>query len=381
LFAYYRAMRIALITRRFDLAGGGTERDLAITAEILSQAGHEITIYTAEMRGPVPRWPVKMLVGPIVGRSLQFLWFARNAVSRVRLDGADVVLSFARVIGADILRSGGGAHSSFVRAARQWQSRAAATAMRLNPYHRIQMAVERAAFRHPNLKLAIAVSKLVSDDLILSFGLEPSRVVTLYNGVDCEKFRPSRGSSERAEIRRNLEMPADRSVVLFVGSGFGRKGLGFLIEAWKRLQGSPILLVAGSDRAVSAYQRMSERFDAADRVRFLGPRVDIELLMRAADGLALPSLFEPFGNVVVEAMASGLPVLASSRCGAAEIIPAEMRPLIVDDPADAGELAAKTQLLIDAPAKLGPVSRAAAESFTWQRYGEQLLSIIGSVSN
>jgi UDP-glucose:(heptosyl)LPS alpha-1,3-glucosyltransferase len=372
-------MRIALITRRFDLAGGGTERDLAITAEILSHAGHEITIYAAEMRGPLPRWSVKMLVGPILGRSMQFLWFARNAAPRARLDGAELVLSFARVIGADLLRSGGGAHSSFIRAARQWQSRAAATAMRLNPYHRIQIAVERAAFRHRKFKLAIAVSKLVGDDLMLSFGLDPSRVVTLYNGVDCEKFRPPHDSSERAEIRRNFQMPGDRRVVLFVGSGFARKGLGFLLEAWRRLHGSPILLVAGSDRNVSAYQRMTARFDIADRVRFLGASEDIELLMRAADGLALPSLFEPFGNVVAEAMASGLPVLASSRCGAAEIIAAELRPMIVADPADVGEVAAKAQLLIDAPAQLGSISRAAAESLTWKRHGEQLLSIVESV--
>jgi UDP-glucose:(heptosyl)LPS alpha-1,3-glucosyltransferase len=369
-------MRIALITRRFDLAGGGTERDLAITAGLLARAGHQIIIYTGEMRGPMPPWPVKMVVRPLLGRSLQFLWFARSAAPRARHDGAELVLSFARIIGADILRSGGGAHASYVRAARQWQSPIARMAMRLSPYHRIQMAVERAGFRHPNLRRAIAVSQMVRDDLITSFALDPARVVTLYNGIDGEKFAPPRDEADRTRLRERFGLAQGQRAVLFVGSGFGRKGLGFLIEAWARLRGSPLLVIAGSDRAAASYQRLADRYGVTGGVRFLGRRGDVELLMRAADALALPSLFEPFGNVALEAIASGLPVLTTSRCGAAEIVPDELRPMIVANPAGVTELAAKTQLLIDAPRGLSEIVRAAAEKLTWQRHAQELLEIV-----
>jgi UDP-glucose:(heptosyl)LPS alpha-1,3-glucosyltransferase len=142
------------------------------------------------------------------------------------------------------------------------------------------------------------------------------------------------------------------------------------------LRGSPLLLVAGSDRAAASYQRMADRFGVTGRVRFLGRRGDVELVMRAADALALPSLFEPFGNVALEAMASGLPVLTTSRCGAAEIVPGELHPMIVANPADVAELAAKTQLLIDAPPGLGVITRAAAERLTWQGHAQELLAII-----
>src|ERR1700684_2448238 len=157
-------MRIGLITRRFDPAGGGTERDLTLTAEILARAGHQVTIYASEVRGPASRWPINLIVGPPLGRTLPFLWFARAAAPRARLDGAELVMSFARVIGADILRSGGGAHVSYLRAAAQWQGRAKQLAMMLNPYHRAQMAVERAGFRSPELRCAIAVARLVQND-------------------------------------------------------------------------------------------------------------------------------------------------------------------------------------------------------------------------
>ncbi len=68
-----------------------------------------------------------------------------------------MVLSFARCVGADVIRSGGGAHVSYLRAARKWRGPLGAMAMRLSPYHRVQMLVERQAFRNPGLKRAIAV--------------------------------------------------------------------------------------------------------------------------------------------------------------------------------------------------------------------------------
>ena len=369
-------MRIGLITRRFHPAGGGTERDLMLTAAILKQTGHQVTVYTSEVRGVTQPWPVRMVTGPLPGRTLQFLWFARAAASKARQDGAELVLSFARVIGADVLRSGGGAHASYVSAAAQWQGRGERLAMQLNPYHRIQMAVERVAFQRPGLQRAIAVSKMVEDDLIHSFDLPPERVATLYNGVDCASFRPADEASERLVIRQRLGLPNNACIVLFVGSGFGRKGLGFLIEAWARLQRSPHLLVAGGDRAVAKFERLATRHNVGDRVRFLGRRDDVPELMRAADGLVLPSLFEPFGNVALEAMASGLPILTSSRCGVAEILPDELREFVVVDPANVAELATKIQALIDAPPALGKIARSAAGEFTWDRHASELLGLI-----
>jgi UDP-glucose:(heptosyl)LPS alpha-1,3-glucosyltransferase len=238
------------------------------------------------------------------------------------------------------------------------------------------MAVERAGFRWPGLERAIAVSKMVEDDLIQSFDLPSERVVTLYNGVDCRSFRPPGEVSERAIVRQRLGLPHDARVMLFAGSGFGRKGLGFLIEAWARLRGSPYLLVAGGDRAAARFEQLAMRHGIGARVRFLGRRGDVAELMRASDALALPSLFEPFGNVVLEAMASGLPVLTSSRCGVAEIVPDELRAFVVADPANVAELAAKLQALIEAPPMLGKIARAAAERFTWERHAGELLAII-----
>lgn len=374
-------MRIALVTRRFDPAGGGTERDLIITARLLSRAGHRVTIYAAEVRAPSDEWPLRQIAVPRLGRALRLLWFARAAGATARREGADVVLSFARIVDADILRSGGGAHSSYLRAARQWQTTPARLAMRLSPYHRVQMLVERSGFRSPRLKRAIAVSNLVRNDLIQTFALAPAQAVTLYNGVDLEGFAPARDAAERIAIRREFGAIDSMPAVMFVGNGFARKGLRFLIEGWPEISGAAQLIIVGTDQAAASYKRLARRLGLKDRVRFLGRGADVARLMRGADAFALPSLFEPFGNVAMEAMASGVPVLTSAQSGVAETVPGSMREYIVHDPTDRADLTSRLNALIAAAPRLRKAARETAERFTWERHARELLAIVEAAAD
>ncbi len=372
-------MRIAILTRRFDSAGGGTERDLIVTAQGLSAAGHQITIFADEIRAATGDWDVHRVgAGPRLGRALSLLRFAWTAAPAARRAGAELVLSFARCVGADVMRSGGGAHASYIRAARKWRGAPGAFAMRISPYHQVQMLVERQAFRSPGLKRAIAVSNFVRDDLIREFGLAPEKAVTIYNGVDLDRFRPAADPSERAAIRQKFAVPASARVIVFVGNGFARKGLGFLIEAWPLLAGGAFLLVVGADRAAGKFARRARALNVGARVVFAGPQPNVEAIFHAADAFAMPSLFEPFGNVVMEAMASGLPVMTSASSGVAELVPPSMRGFRVENPDDVGEVALRLGALFDAPASVGAEARETAAKFTWTRYANELNALIES---
>jgi UDP-glucose:(heptosyl)LPS alpha-1,3-glucosyltransferase len=371
-------MRVALIARRFDAAGGGTERDLIVTAQCLAAAGHDLTIYTAEARGAPGPWRVVQVGSRWPGGPFRLMRFAWDAPAKARRDGAELVLSFARAVGADVLRSGGGAHGAYLRAAQRWRGNWAAAAMRLRPYHRAQIIAERAAFKSPALRRVIAVSQMVRGQLIDEFGLEPQRAVTLYNGVDLERFRPA-SLAERASFRRAYEVETGAPVVAFVGHGFARKGLGPLLEAWPSVKSHPFLLVAGTDRSALRYIRMAHRLGIGSRVRFLGAVSRIDQLFLAADAFALPSFFEPFGNVAMEAMAAGLGVMVSAQCGVSELLPPAMHPFVVKDPAKPAEIAERLAALLETKHRTEDEVRAAAEAHPWSGYAARLLEIIDSL--
>jgi UDP-glucose:(heptosyl)LPS alpha-1,3-glucosyltransferase len=373
-------VHVGLLTRRFDRSGGGTERDLVITADWLERAGHRVTIFAAEVRGDRDQKNVRVVMMPPIGRALKLWRFAHLGPAMARREGADVVVSFARTIGADVMRSGGGAHASYLEAARKWQGILGASTMRLSPYHRMQMLIERQAFTSPRLRLTITVAEVVRRDLIDRFGLRPDKVVTLYNGVDSARFHPEAAPDERARIRRELQVPDSAPMVIFVGNGFARKGLGFMLEAWPRLKSGAYLIVAGSDRARTSFENRARALKVAGRVRFLGARSDVAELFRAADLLALPSMFEPFGNVVLEAMASGLKVVVSRQSGVAELLPDELKRFAIRDPSEPSEIARCIDEIINAPDEIGGRSRAVAESYSWDRYGEDLLRLLEGVS-
>lgn len=371
-------MRVALLTRRFDPWGGGTERDLVITAGLLRAAGHAVSIYAERSRAASKEFAVRQIGLRFAPRSIRLLAFARRAPAVARRGGADLVVSFARTIGADVLRSGGGAHASYLDAARQWRG-GTASMMRLAPYHRAQMLIERRGFTAPSLKLALAVSRLVAADLTARFGLPSGKVVTLYNGVDLARFRPCADVSSRDNQRRELGLPVGLPLAFFIGNGFARKGLPELIDAWPSVAPDARLVVIGNDRRARAIHSHAARTGIAARAMFLGPRPDVPALLQVADVLVLPSHFEPFGNVVLEAMASGVPALTTVHAGAAEVLPPELSRFTVANPTDKAELAARLNALLAQSAALRDLARATAERFTWQRYGEELVSALGAL--
>jgi UDP-glucose:(heptosyl)LPS alpha-1,3-glucosyltransferase len=373
-------MRIALLTRRFDPHGGGTERDLVVTAECLRAAGQQVTIFADEVRAPSADYKVHKVSGFALGRTASLLAFAYRSPIAARRAGADLVLSFARTIGADVMRSGGSAHVSYVRAARQWRSGLAWNAMRVSPYHRAQMFIERRGFTSPRLRIAIAVSNLVRDDLMAQFDLPSNKVVTLYNGVDLARFTPPRDDSARREITSSRGLTDGAPTVAFVGNGWARKGLKSLLAAWPKVARGAHLLVVGADQNERWYEREAQRLAIERRVHFVGAMPDVTQIFHAADAVALPSLFEPFGNVILEAMASGVPVLSSAQSGASELLPDAMQRFVVRDPSNPEEIAQKMNALLDSARELRDLARATAEKYTWQAHAEHLQRIIAAAS-
>src|SRR2546427_293126 len=169
----------------------------------------------------------------------------------------------------------------------------------------------------------------------------------------------------RRAARAEIGVAADAWTLLFVGSGFERKGLATAVDALAVLSDRSSRLIVVGKGSIRSFRDRAVRLGVDGRITWLGPRPDIERWYAAADVVVLPSRYEPFGNVHLEALASGVPVVASAAAGGAEAIVDGGSGAVVD-PRDAGAVATALGRLRERnPAELAEAARRAAEPFTF----------------
>jgi UDP-glucose:(heptosyl)LPS alpha-1,3-glucosyltransferase len=242
--------------------------------------------------------------------------------------------------------------------------------------HRSLLFLERRLFQG-GCRCVIANSRMVQEEIRRYYGTPGARVRVLYTGVDLARFRPAHSPGERAEARRALGIATEGPVVLFAGSGFERKGLRFLLEAMGRLRLVPgvRLWVLGKGN-VGRARLQAERLGIVDRVHFPGVVTDPERWMAAADLFVLPTIYDPFSNACLEAMACGLPVATTRANGVAEIMEEWRTGAILADPRDVAGLADRMAELLDPVRReeRSAAARACAEGFPAEEHLKQMLA-------
>jgi UDP-glucose:(heptosyl)LPS alpha-1,3-glucosyltransferase len=278
----------------------------------LVRRDHEVDLLTTRAQRPVPGVtvrPLPVVPGPRIARLLSFGLAARRAI---RARSYDVVQSHERTLTADIYRAGEGTHRGYLEAMGR--------AHRLSSYHKLVIYLEKRIFQLYSAKDIVAISAGGKLEIERLYGTPPERVTLIYNGVDLDRFTPEKRALQRAEIRAELGVDATDWCVLFVGSGFERKGLGPLVDGLASIGDRRARLIVAGRGNPAPYSAQAARLGLDKRVMFIGPRPDVDRLYAAADLVALPARYEPFGNVHLEALASGVPVLSSVHAGGAELI-------------------------------------------------------------
>jgi UDP-glucose:(heptosyl)LPS alpha-1,3-glucosyltransferase len=337
---------------------GGVERATAGLVSTLVARGHELHLASPGAQAPVagvtlhrlrvPRWPssARALVLPVL---------ARRAVAAGRWD---VVQSHERTLSQHVYRAGEGCHRGYLASGAARRPRGL--------HHRIVLALEARVFaRTPRI---VAIARLGKREIEQLYGVSPERVRVIYNGVDLDRFHPHHAAVHRAAARAEAGLRPDEHGLLFAGSGFERKGLATAIEALPRLGAARLLVIGRGDDA--RYRALAARLGVGDRVCWLGLRADLERWYAAADVLVLPTRYEPFGNVHLEAMASGLPVVTTTAAGGSELVE-EGRNGAVVEPGDASALAdAVGGVLGGNRTLLAEAARRSAEPYTYSRQAE-----------
>jgi glycosyltransferase involved in cell wall biosynthesis len=226
-------------------------------------------------------------------------------------------------------------------------------------YTMVNARAERAVF--DRAEAVVAVSDKVKDELI-SIGVPEQKIHAIANGVDVVEFQP--GHTER----QPLGLPPDQVIAVFVGDlRTPRKNLDTVIRALTEVP--EVHLAVVGDTSGSLYPRMAELMNLNGRVHFLGYRRDVAKIMRAADIFVFPSRYDPYSLVVLEAMASGLPVITATSVGAATLVTRECG-YVLGDPEDCDGLVAALQVLTGDPERrrrMGQVARRVAEPHSWER--------------
>jgi len=241
-------------------------------------------------------------------------------------------------------------------------------------YHRSLLAIENRQYHPENSRIIIAVSEQVKRDIMANYSVPAEKIAVLYNGVDKDRFHPARRGEVRDKVRNRWKIPFAAPLVLFVGSGFRRKGLDRLLSIWTSPRLDKVfLLVVGADARIRQYQSRADSV-APGRILFVGRQEDIETYYAAADCVVLPSLQEAFGNVVVEALASGLPVLVSRDAGASEIIHGPLAEGVIDGAIDPETLERKLLWLLEKANDpcCAQEARQIAEEHSWENHFRKL---------
>jgi UDP-glucose:(heptosyl)LPS alpha-1,3-glucosyltransferase len=365
-------MKIALAHRRLELRGG-TERVLYRTAQGLHDRGHDVHLFCHQFRIPPPHGVVPHRVpGFSKPRSLRALTFAIAAPLSIAKENCDVVMSFDRILSQDIIRSGSGPRKLLLKKMKEEASFARKIWYSLNPYHCLTRWIERLQVSGNRSGKIVTVSEQSGQDFTDLYGIPKEQVLVIHNGVDFARFNPGRRLNQGRKLRESFGIPADAQVVLFVGTGFRRKGLHRLLKLWERNDLPGIyLLVVGNDGRLSKYRR---RWAHQKTVIFAGVQANVEDYYACADLFALPAVQEGFGNVILEAMASGLPVVAAARVGASSILSGNLSAGIVSDPGNPAELKAKISHVLDPELwpRLAAEARRIAEKFTWDHYLDRI---------
>lgn len=381
-----KKIRFAIGLLEFLKKRGGAERYLVDLCSRMAEEGFEVHVYTElwdEVNPKIYFHPIKTLSFP---QSLRLFSFAIKATREMHQGNYDITFGVGNILKADIIQPHGGVHWAwFWRSLRAYDHPLLWTAKFigriLSPKQWIQGWIEDAPYRIRNFPQCIAISEMVKKDMMRWYRIPEEKIKVVYNGADIEFFHP-RNRQFRDEIRSRYGL-RDEFVILFVSNNFRMKGLNSLLRALGKIkEGTSLpfkLLILGRGR-VESYLRLAKKMGVEDEVIFVGSTHEPEKYYGASDLLVHPTFYDACSLTVLEALASGLPVITTCWNGASGIITQGQEGFVLSDPQDFHSLAEKISFFMDSERlrKASESARRLAEAYSKERNWKEVKNIFES---
>jgi UDP-glucose:(heptosyl)LPS alpha-1,3-glucosyltransferase len=369
-------LNIALVRRGYS-PSGGAEAYLKRLAHGIVETGHEVQLIATD-EWPEEQWPFgsvrRLRAKTVIGFADEF----EQIRPQLR---CDLLFSLERVWSCDVYRAGDGVHRAWLARRRKFEIPLKEFVRAASRKHRDLLQLEESLFGKRNAGRVIVASQMVADEIVDFYGYAADKIDLVRNGVPLDKFRfdPDRREKSRAQ----LKLKPDQIALLFAGSGWERKGLLFAIEAMAICKNRKLrLLVAGRGNA-RPYKTTRFLFWREDPVQFLGEVADLTPVYTAADIFILPTIYDPFSNACLEALACGLPVITTRSNGFSEIIEDGVNGSIIDSPANLTGLRDAIRFWSDSArhdtARCANIERAS--QFDISKNVEQTLDVLTRVSS
>ena len=325
-------LNIGFVRRGFS-ASGGAEAYLRRLAAGMVENGHAVRLY-ASTDWPPDEWTF----GPITRLDARSAIAFADEIEKIRRNPStalgmtargecDVLISFERIWRCDVYRAGDGVHRSWLERREKSGGPFQKLSRIFNRKHSATLALEESLFAKGGAARVIANSRMVKDEITRFYGFPAGKIDVVYNGVPVGTLQ--RDGETRARRRETLGLGEKDVAVLFAGSGWERKGLRYAVDAVEKGGKEIRLLVAG---------RGEQKKFRSERVQFLGVVEDMPALYAAADIFLAPTLYDPFSNACLEALAVGLPVITTRANGFSEIIESGVHGTVVNDPREIAQI-------------------------------------------
>ncbi len=367
---------VALLKSKAGNSGGLEKYASRIAAGFIEQGAKVSLLTTGSPSSSIPFYSVKTAPWPAFLRMEQFDQFVQRWIANEK---PDLVFGMDRNRFQTHIRAGNGVHIAYLKSRILTEGKIKYGLCLLNPMHRKILELEKTAFEHPELRKLFANSHMVRNELLEYYQIDPAKIEVIHNGVEWEEMHSdfSHWEKGRKEACRQFHLNPSIFHFLFIGNGYLRKGLDRLLEGLARLKRRDFhLSVIGKDNRMELFHAKAVQLGLKDHVRFFGPRPEIRLFYQLADVLVIPSFYDPFANVTVEALAMGLFVVSSKHNGGHEILHPHHGTLI-ENLLDPDSVAAALEIAMSHP-KTAHSSQAARQSVSHLDFSKQLKKLINA---
>lgn len=291
---------------------GGLQRDFLKIALECRNRGHRITVFTMAWQGDVPDgFEVRILSARGLTNVRRCRSFADEVGRMLARETFDCVVGFNKIPGLDVYFAADPCFAARIAEEKNIFGR-------LGRRCRTYLELERSVFSRAASTRILMLTELERQRYIKYYQTPAERFAFLPPGISRDHVAPPNAAELRAAFRREMGVGEGEKLALMVGSGFRTKGLDRSLRAlaalpeWLRKRVKLMVIGAGNAKP---FVRMAAKLGIEGRVSLLGPRSDVPRYLLSADLLLHPSYTEAAGMVLLEAMAAGLPVLATDICG------------------------------------------------------------------